>query len=137
MPGVDVNLPFENPGCMSVEDGTLVFDGCMRLNPITGDLVGLGSAVLDGEIDLATGNGETEGRITFGTDATPACLANGDCGIFVDEFKGDVIGGRFFGKFEIEGISGDVEGVKIKGTDVETGPGTLIFILDGTIRFPN
>ena len=129
-------LDLDDPGCISQEDGTLVFDDCSAPETIQGGLVGPGFAVFDQVFDLTTGNGELKGRATFGTDSDPACLENGDCGIFEGAFEGDIIGFQFFGEFKLVGISGDVKGVKMEGTDIETGPGTLVFILDGTIRFP-
>jgi hypothetical protein len=130
---LDIGAPFLNEEeCISVEDGTLVFDGCMGPETISGDLVGSGLAVIDAKIDLVTGNGKSKG-----TETLEACL-NGKCGIFEGRSKCDITGGQpSVCKFRRRGISGGVEGVKIKGTAVETGVGTFLLTEVGTIRFPN
>ena len=124
----------------------LVFEGCIVPETLEGDISSMdgtpvpGSIVLDQELD-ATGNGEFEGVATFGEDGDLACVTDpsGDllCGIFEFEVEADIIAGTAFsGTVKGEGISGDVEGVKIAVTADETGVGTDIFTLAGTIRFP-
>ena len=125
----------------------LVLEGCIIPETIEGDISSMdgtpvpGLVVIDQELD-ATGNGEFEARSTFGALGDLACVTdpsgNTLCGIFELEAEGDFIAGTpFHGVFELEGISEDVEGVEVAGTVDETGVGTNIFTLAGTIRFPD
>ncbi len=125
----------------------LVFEGCIVPETLEGDITSMdgtpvaGLIVLDQELD-ATGNGEFEGVATFGAVGALACVTDPSggpklCGIFEFEVEADIIAGTAFsGTVKLEGISGDVEGVKIAVTADETGVGTNIFTLAGTIRFP-
>ncbi len=137
----------QNPECITFPpEGGVVFEGCIVPEIVEGDISSMDGTpapvliVFDQELD-ATGNGEFEAIVTFGEVGALACVTDPSgatlCGIFEAELEADIIAGApFAGTFKLEGISGDVEGVKAAGTSDETAAGTGIFIVAGTIRFP-
>ncbi len=119
--------------CLTIlENGTLVFEGCVIPQTLTGDLEGGGPVIFDGIIDAA-GNGAGGGTILY-----TACVAPGVCGDFAGLFHGEFTAGLFNGTLGLRGRTGGVKGIQIKATFTEQGtaPGTDIYDFDGTIRFP-
>ncbi len=129
---LDSRAGIANPECVtSLEDGTQVFKGCVFPQILTGDLEGDGTALFDGKID-AMGNGGAHGTLFY-----TLCVAPGVCGDFEGPFHGKFIAGQFNGKFGLRGRTGDVKGIKIRGTFTEQGtPSILLWDLDGAIHFP-
>ncbi len=94
---LDSKAGIANPGeCITpLEDGTLVFEGCVFPQILTGDLESEGIAIFDGIIDAA-GNGPVSGTVLY-----TACVAPGVCGDFEGSFGGEFTAGIFTGAFRL------------------------------------
>ncbi len=116
--------------CLTIlEDGTLVFEGCVFPQILTGDLEGEGTALFDGILDAA-GNGAASGTLLY-----TGCVA-GVCGDFAGPFQGEFIAGQFNGILGLRGRTGGVKGIHIRGTFTEQGtPSTGLWDVDGFISF--
>ncbi len=130
---LDSRAGIANPAeCITpLEDGTLVFKGCVFPQILTGDLEGDGTALFDGKIDAA-GNGGAHGTLFY-----TLCVAPGVCGDFEGPFHGKFIAGQFNGPLRLRGMKGGVRGILIRATFTEQGtPSTGLWDLDGAIHFP-
>jgi hypothetical protein len=102
-----------------------VFSGA----PITGDLVGQELRnVFNADIELATGNGRAWG--TFREETT--WPARNLSGVFEGTYKAKITAGFLTGTHAGRG-SGGYKGLKIKGTQEETVPGSLTLRLNSVI----
>ena len=108
---MDSRFPIANFECLTfLADGTIVFEGCVLPQTLTGDLEGGGASKFDGIIDAA-GNGPVSGTVLY-----TACVAPGVCGDFEGSFGGEFTAGIFTGAFRLRGMTGGVKKIKIKAT---------------------
>ncbi len=130
-------ISFVSPtdACVTVTPGKVIFKDCQVSFTSAGDFDGTGtltfSATLEG-LALSQQNGSSKGQ----TSISGCVVAPRVCGDFEGTSKAEFVAGLRSGTFRTQGITGDVEGIRIRGTSTETTPTSNVFNNIGEIRFP-
>ncbi len=121
--------------CVTVTPGEVIFKDCQVSFTSAGDFVGTGIVTFDltwEGLALSQQNGSSKGQ----TSISGCVVAPGVCGDFEGTSKAEFVAGLRSGTFRTQGITGDVEGIRIRGTSTETTPTSNVFNNTGEIRFP-
>ena len=122
--------------CVTVTPGgEVIFKDCQVSFTSAGDFDGTGIVTFDltwEGLALSQQNGSSKGKVSLS-----GCLvAPGLCGDFEGTSKAEFVAGLRSGTFRNRGTTGDVKGIRTRGTSTETTPTSEVSDGTGTIRFP-
>ena len=127
-----------NSGQVTTTNGVLHIRGQINQGPITDDIVGTGTAVIDADVVLATGKGPTRGSLTL---QVTQLFGQAVSGTFQGQFQAQLLGlptGGFLttGSWQGQG-GGGLAGMKINATFTDAvDPVNNVFTLTGRILNP-
>ena len=124
-----------NDPCLTVTPGEVIFKDCQVSFTSAGDFDGTGIVTFDltwEGLALSQQNGSSKGQ----TSISGCVVEPFVCGDFEGTSKAEFVAGLRSGTFRNRGTTGDVKGIRTRGTSTETTPTSEVSDGTGTIRFP-